>query len=261
MRAVCTQTYLPLRANPSDTSEMVSQLLFGETCNILHEADRWVKVRCDYDGYEGWVFRPSLTIISDSEFEGLMHAPRTILSNPILKVTEDVSDKTMYITAGSVLYNLNNKRSTFSLLNHTYSFTEQALLSNMAQPASEVIEMSFRFINTPYLWGGRSTFGIDCSGLVQTCFKVAGIVLPRDASQQAERGKLVSSVESVRPADLAFFQNPQGKIVHVGILLSSTEIIHASNYVQLNAFDKNGIWHPHDKIYTHRLAFIKRIIT
>ncbi|MGC8802202.1 MAG: NlpC/P60 family protein [Bacteroidales bacterium] len=261
MKVLCAQTYIPIRAAASDTSEMVSQLLFGETCQVMEEAGRWVRVRCDFDGYEGWIFRPSLILLSDEQHSQLTRMRKSIVNAPNLLAHDLKFKQSLYITAGSYVYELNFNTQTFWLLDRQYAYREPIpQISQSYSPSRIIIETALQMVNVPYLWGGRSTFGIDCSGLVQTCFKIAGIALPRDAAQQAQLGDKVASIDDIRPADLAFFKNDQGRIIHVGILLSPHQIIHASNFVQVNNFDQHGILHPGKTGYSHRLAFIKRII-
>ncbi|MCX7987028.1 MAG: C40 family peptidase [Bacteroidales bacterium] len=261
MKAICAQTYIPLRALPSDRSEMVSQLLFGEICEIIDENDKWVKVVCEFDNYEGWMFKPALRILSDEEYNVLKESSKVVIDVPILEVHDLNLQNHFYITAGSVIYNLNDSDRSFNLLNQRCKLSGNfPYMPASTSKVKKVLAAAYVLLKTPYLWGGRSTFGIDCSGFVQTCFKIAGIPLPRDASQQSLVGKTVPSIDMTLPADLAFFQNSEGKIIHVGIMLSDSLIIHASNFVQINSIDRIGIIHPETGDYSHRLAIIKRII-
>ncbi|HOK51866.1 MAG TPA: C40 family peptidase [Bacteroidales bacterium] len=261
MKALCAQTFIPIRAAASDTSEMVSQLLFGETCQVMAQTEKWVKVRCDFDGYEGWVFKPALTFLSEQEYLLLRQSPQSIVNIPILTAREAKNQHPIYLTAGCCIYNHEPNKRTFSFLDRQYSYEDNfSQSSNMDESAKIILETALRLINVPYLWGGRSTFGIDCSGLVQTCFRVVGIDLPRDARMQAMLGKPVNDFEDIRPSDLAFFKNADGIIIHVGILLSSSQIIHASNFVRISAFDERGILHDSGQDYTHQLAFVKRFL-
>jgi gamma-D-glutamyl-L-lysine dipeptidyl-peptidase len=115
-------------------------------------------------------------------------------------------------------------------------------------------------LNSPYLWGGKTPFGIDCSGFTQMAYKLAGIKLRRDAWQQAEQGHTINLLEETEPGDLAFFDNDEGNIVHVGIILRDHKIIHAAGKVRIDSIDHYGINNKELKKYTHKLRLIKRMV-
>ena len=115
------------------------------------------------------------------------------------------------------------------------------------------------FLGTAYLWGGKSIFGVDCSGFVQQLYKLFGIFLPRDAYQQAEVGELVGFLQEAKLGDLAFFDNDEGRITHVGMLLSDRLIMHASGNVRIDPIDHAGIIHRITGKRTHHLRLIKRV--
>ena len=116
-----------------------------------------------------------------------------------------------------------------------------------------------RYLNAPYLWGGRSPFGIDCSGFTQLVFKFAGIKLQRDAYQQGGQGSIINFIEEVQPGDLAFFSNDEGAIIHVGIMLKDNRIIHSSGKVRIDKIDHFGIYNAETKKHSHLLKLIKRM--
>ncbi len=164
----------------------------------------------------------------------------------------------MPLLAGSILYDLHEKK--ISLFNKSFQLKEPLSFNKQENNYKVIPKIARQFINTPYLWGGRSSFGIDCSGFVQTVYKIAGIKLPRDAAQQAKQGIFVSSLDETLPGDVAFFENEDGNIVHTGILLSKKEIIHASGKVHIASIDEKGIFNQEKQLYTHKLAVIKRMV-
>lgn len=236
---------IPMRKTPAESSEMVSQVLFGEIFQILEKEKNWSYIKLEYDGYEGWI---------DSKTYGMLAtkpatAPRVIKDKLIWH--ESANGK-FPLPMGSELHeNLPNIEPYMIQLAHPLPKENNAY---------KLTEMAKAFLNTPYLWGGRSAFGIDCSGFTQVLMKAQGITLPRDSSQQALKGTTVEFVKDALPGDLAFFDNQEGIITHVGVLLNPSEIIHASGMVQINRFDHQGIFHPLSQKYTHKLRIIKRLI-
>ena len=116
------------------------------------------------------------------------------------------------------------------------------------------------YLKAPYVWGGKSIFGLDCSGLVQQLYGLVGIQLPRDARQQVEHGQPVHFVVQARPGDLAFFDNAEGRIVHVGLVLEEGRILHAHGEVRIDPLDHNGIYNKDLGRYTHKLRIIRRLL-
>ena len=116
------------------------------------------------------------------------------------------------------------------------------------------------YLNSPYLWGGRSPFGIDCSGFTQMVFKLNGIKLPRDAYEQAEIGKTLNFIEETQKGDLAFFDNEEGKIIHTGIIIDKNKIIHSSGKVRIDNLDHYGIFNAETGKYSHNLRLIKKVV-
>jgi cell wall-associated NlpC family hydrolase len=133
--------------------------------------------------------------------------------------------------------------------------------TQQTQSASNINYITRQFLNVPYLWGGKTPFGIDCSGFSQIVVRCIGINLHRDAYQQAEQGKVVSFLEEVQTGDLAFFDNEEGRITHVGIMLNSHSIIHASGKVRLDNIDSYGILDAENRNYSHKLRIIKRLLS
>jgi hypothetical protein len=246
----------PLRAEPSHRSEMVSQLLFGEYCELLETSKDFLKVKCAYDGYEGWCQRSQLVETNGVE--------RTLKAGFVSAYTSEVlvNDESYIVPhAAPVPVSLASpeiKIGGYRIMNlePVASFKESGAEVNIPRLISEY---AHRYMGTSYLWGGKSVFGVDCSGLVQQVFKMVGIKLPRDAYQQAAEGELVGFLQEARLGDLAYFDNEEGRITHVGIMLNDHQIIHSSGYVHIDNIDSQGIIHHITKERTHKLRIIKRM--
>ncbi len=255
--AICPLSLVPCRREPNHRSEMVSQLLFGELAEILETQPNWLKIRNTYDAYESWVEEKQLLLIDDEQFQ-MMQKPPFYLSAELVSVAIRQSDRQLIpLLFGSTL--------PFYMHGFCNMGTEKISLEGQAiDPTTEgsrdkIAETAYMYLNTPYLWGGRSPFGIDCSGFTQMVYKLNGIFLPRDAYQQAEMGDTLSFLEEAQPGDLAFFDNEEGRITHTGIVLENGKIIHASGEVRIDLLDHQGIYHTHKKCYTHNLRLLKHV--
>jgi cell wall-associated NlpC family hydrolase len=254
---ICRVAVSPLRADQSDRAEITSQLLFGDHVEILEKTDKWWLVRNAYDGYEGWLDYKQLGDLNAGQFEqyngGNFMAPAQV-TNEII-----ATDGTKYyLPAGSNLPLYENGHCYLGDEKFEVTFTPQqpdAVIS-----MDKVVSTALFFQNAPYLWGGKTLFGIDCSGLAQVVFKLNGIKLNRDAAQQAEQGTTVDFLPEVKTGDLAFFDNDQGRITHVGIMLNANEIIHASGKVRIDPMDNQGIYNAELGRYTHKLRIVKRFV-
>jgi cell wall-associated NlpC family hydrolase len=243
--AICIVPVSPMRAQPSHKSEMVSQLLFGEPCEIVEQAaDQWIKIRCRYDGYEGWCQAGQ---VIEAQEEKYHTNPKVLASEWVNRL--QYNGQPMMVPLGSCLF---MEESALSYTGKTWN------IEHAEKNAASMSQLANEFLNTPYLWGGKSVFGADCSGFTQTVFKFFGIPLLRDAWQQAMQGEIISLLEETRCGDLAFFDNAEGKITHVGILLNPFEIIHASGKVRIDKIDKMGIVNIENLQRTHQLKIIKR---
>jgi cell wall-associated NlpC family hydrolase len=253
---ICRVAVAPMRSEPSDKAENVSQLLFGDYTEVLKKTERWWYIRNAFDQYEGWVDFRQLEVITQDEYVGGLNIIRLVPASP-LNVIIDPDGNNLYLSAGSNLPYfqsgscfLGNKRYEIKFEPKMYQFSD----------IHNLISTALFFLNTPYLWGGKTFFGIDCSGFVQAVFKLNGIKLKRDAWQQAEEGAIVDFLQEAKAGDIAFFDNPEGRITHVGIMLSNSEIIHASAKVKIDAIDNQGIYNAELGKYTHSLRIIKRFI-
>lgn len=254
--AIATTTVIPLRAQPNHQSEMVSQLLFGEVVRIIENYKKWVKIFNAFDNYEGWVDLKQLTIISEEEANHLLKSVTFYTKEIVTNVYDLDTKQEVRLLFGSHLPGYNNGK--INIANHDYIIRESPLSLRSNSSIESIVLNARQFIGAPYLWGGKSPFGVDCSGFVQQVFKVCGIDLPRDASDQAIEGELVSFIGDAKEGDLAFFDNELGQITHVGIILKNQKIIHAFGQVRVDIVDHNGIFNEATNDYSHNLRLIKR---
>jgi hypothetical protein len=256
---VCKLSIVPGREESSDKSEMITQLLFGDHYKIIEEKAKWTKVRVAYDKYECWICIKQTHEISKEQYEKLESQEKLAICTALTQPVKHIDSKEMLpITLGSTLPLL-KKNNQFALGDDEYVFIGSTY--KPSKPSREKsIDFARMFINAPYLWGGKSPFGIDCSGFVQLVYKLIGIKLPRDAYQQAEIGQTLSFVEEAQQGDLAFFDNSEGEITHVGIILNDNYILHASGKVRLDKIDHQGIFNMEKKSYSHKMRLIKSII-
>ena len=253
MFGICNLAIIPLRAEPSDRSEIVSQVLFGEHFEIIETRKQWSKIKLHFDNYEGWVDSKQYQIITDSDFKTL--SKESIVLN---------SDLIEYITGKNNLLIPIPLGASLSFLNHpeinSEEFDFEGSKIEGIKPKANLIETAFMYLNAPYLWGGKTPFGIDCSGFTQMVYKLNGYSLARDASQQSNQGEALSFIEESEPGDLAFFDNEEGNIIHVGIIMEDNYIIHASGKVRIDRLDHLGIYNAETNRHTHKLRVIKKII-
>ena len=255
---ICSVPAAPLRAEPSHRSEMVSQLLFGEKVEIMKESGAWLFVVCDYDHYEGWV---NAGQIEKLPLKAYNKSPQ-FLSKQI--GDRLVSEKgTTLLSPGSSLFGLQGSKFNWQK-SGSVKYKGKKLDPSVTQRDAKLIaEYAELFYGAPYLWGGRTAFGIDCSGLTQVVFKMLGYALPRDASQQVQKGHTIGFLQEAQCGDLAFFDNEEGRITHVGLLLDNQTIIHAtetSGGVVVDSIDNGGIVSRKLKKRTHNLRIIKRYL-
>ncbi len=250
---------IPVRREPSERSEMVTQILFGERYKILEETDRWVYVRLLYDDYCGWIDIKMVTLM-EQNFN--INSCRLAMASETFNIVnrKDTWGNKL-IVPGSDLPYFNHNDNSFIIGEYKYILNGAYFeLPGSKNIRESVIDCALKFFNAPYLWGGRTPYGIDCSGLTQIVYKMNGIKLKRDASQQVLNGDTMSFVEEALPGDLAFFGDDEGTITHVGIIWKHHKIIHASGKVRIDNVDHQGIYNEELKRYTHRLRTIKRII-
>ncbi|MFC7348072.1 NlpC/P60 family protein [Chryseobacterium zhengzhouense] len=236
-KGICIVTVAPVRAENSDKAEIVTEILFGESADILEVNKNWTKIKMHYDGYEGWMDTKQIKPVSDEY----------LANRKVTLITEDFSSV------------MTNDGKTLLSMGSEVEFP--AVASRRSHDLRESIALTAKeFLNIPYLWGGKSFFAVDCSGFVQLVYKIHHVKMPRDTYQQAEVGEALTFVEESQPGDLAFFENSEGKIIHVGIMLENQKIIHASGKVRIDTLDSSGIFNKEMNKHTHKLRVIKSIL-
>jgi cell wall-associated NlpC family hydrolase len=252
---ICNLSIVPLRIEPSDKSEMVSQLLFGEHFTVLEIREKWSKISIAFDNYEGWIDTNQYLQISEENYFEIEESKKT-LAGELIDFATDENDNFLTIAIGATLPFYNTKNLKLGTFNYRY----EGQVFMVKQPKESLIEMAIKFLNSPYLWGGKTPFGIDCSGFTQMVYKLCGHKLLRDAGQQATQGEALSFIEESEPGDLAFFDNEEGVIVHVGIIMKDNYIIHAHGKIRIDRIDHSGIFNVDTQRHTHKLRVIKKII-
>ena len=234
---ICKLSAIALRKEPRHGSEMVSQLLYNETYTVLDKVQEWILIQTDFDQYQGWIQAKQCHEISEEEFKALKTKKVYLTNKPIVEYNRQ------FLSMGTPLY-----ESHPDALEMPSEFHPELM-----------VDYAKMLLGAPYLWGGRTVMGIDCSGFVQVCARLAGLLLPRDASQQVKEGELVYFLQETQPGDLAFFGEEDGKITHVGIVMDNEQIIHCSGQVRIDYLDQTGIFNKERNEHTHRLQAIKRL--
>ncbi|WP_374951729.1 C40 family peptidase [Mucilaginibacter sp.] len=247
---ICNLAIVPMRAEPSDRSEQVSQVLFGETFEITEWMEKWVQINTTIDNYTGWIDRLQFTMLGHMAYKRLLQTAAPLTFRPVTQAWKIVDNTVIYLPAGSSLAFLEGTTS--------YVGNQKFEIVGEIGETDNMDNIARSYLNTPYLWGGRTHFGIDCSGFTQVVFRLTGKNLRRDASLQAQDGTAVESLSEAVHGDLAFFGADENKITHVGILLGNGQIIHASGKVKIDAIENEGIYSEDLKRYTHKLRCIRR---
>lgn len=255
---VCRLSLIAVRAEASDKAEQVTQLLFGEHYEVLASASdkKWLRIRTAFDEYEGWIDAKQHHPISKEYFDYMNRAE--------LKIATDISTSILYnkvpiaILMGSIIP---ISSAELFKMEEQFAFNGEAKNVGLKREFEFLRTVANRYLHAPYLWGGKSPFGIDCSGFTQMVFKICGYKLLRDAKQQATQGKAVRSINDIKPGDLAFFKNAEENITHVGIVYANGQIIHASGRVRLDTLNEQGIVHAETGLVTHQLSHFRSILS
>ena len=249
---------IAVRKESSEQSEMTSQLLFGELFEILETQQGWLRVKNEYDGYEGWINRTGVGLLEEEGLQKYRNYTSCIQPDSYLSLQRAAGEERMLVPAGAVLY---YEKNVPLKVHCGDTYRVEKLCNNADAEISErLLKTGRQFLNIPYLWGGKSTFGTDCSGLVQTIFKILGIALARDTSEQVKQGEPLNMLPEARTGDIVFFDNEEGEIVHVGLLMEPGLVLHASSRVRIDPIDHQGIYNRKLTRYTHKLRVIKRIL-
>lgn len=251
--AICFLPNIPLRRTPEDGGEMMTELLFGDACEVYEYTGTWARIKNKADGYEGWLTTKMLTFVSKNEYLEYDPIVQPVLSSYCAEAFDDRGQH-LLLTGGSVLPDYLPDGS-FRVKNRRFRLNPE-----LVKPVSEsVLDTAMKFLNSPYLWGGKNALGIDCSGLTQVAFRIHGIQLLRNACQQVTQGELVPFLQEALPGDLAFFDHDDRVISHVGMICGQGHILHASGNVHIDRLDEEGIFNEERGVYTHKLRVIKRI--
>ena len=251
---------IPIRKESSEKSEMTSQLLFGECFRILEIKNNWAFIESLYDNHQGWADEIMVTEINRETYNSIASETLLTIRQKIIELILP-DNSVQLIFAGSTIPFFDKNSGKFSIEGKEFRISKKPDSPDIKNIRQEMENVALLYYNSPYLWGGRTPFGIDCSGLTQIVCKICGIKLPRNAYQQSGYGKAVSAPGQSKKGDLAFFtKTGPENITHAGILLDQNKIIHASGSVRIDTFDEKGIFNKGLDAYTHRLAAIRNVI-
>jgi hypothetical protein len=255
---VCRLSIIPVRSEANDKSELTTQLLFGDHYEVTEftRDKKWTKIKTNFDQFEGWIDVKQHHSVSHDYYEYLNRAE--------FKITTDVTASLLYnkspqiILMGSMIP---ISSSELFKMEEQFAFNGEAKNLGQKREYEFLKNIAIKYLNAPYLWGGKSPFGIDCSGFVQMVFKICGYRLFRNSWQQSNQGKSFRNIDQGRPGDLVFFKNSEEKVNHVGIMLEDDKIIHASGRVRIDHLNEEGILNLETKIYSHQFSHIRRILS
>ncbi|HRJ28218.1 MAG TPA: SH3 domain-containing C40 family peptidase [Cyclobacteriaceae bacterium] len=249
---------VPMRTEPSDKAEQVSQLLFGDHYEV-HEVSKdknWLRIHVYYDQCEGWINAHQHHTVTREYYDYINRAD--------FKITTDLTSSILYnkspllILIGSIIP---ISGSELFKMEEQFAFNGDSKSLGVKREAEFLKSIALKYLNAPYQWGGKSPFGIDASGLVQMVYKITGYRLGRTLEEQSRQGKAVNNLAEAVPGDLIFFTAHTNRNNHVGLLLEKDKIIHAFGKVRIDYLNEEGILNLDTKIYTHALTGIRRVLT
>jgi len=248
MFGVCNLSIVPIRKEYNDKSEMVSQLLYGDCFEIIDSTEEWLFIKTLIDKYKGWIDKKQYLKIKSKETIDSINNNCSFSLN-ILHYIDTINETLLPIVIGS---NVNLAKHLSNNFDGDFC--------NEITSKENLLKTANIYLRAPYLWGGKTPFGIDCSGLTQMVYRINGYNIPRDAKDQSKHGTGLSFIDESEPGDQAFFDNSEGEITHVGLLLKNNHIIHAYGNVRIDKIDQTGIYNLESKRHTHSLRIIKKII-
>lgn len=245
---ICPLSVVPVRLIADDSSELITQLLYGDHFKVIDTRKFYSKIRIAHDNCEGWVNNQQFQLISEEDY--------TFINNSEIKYSTDLISSVITLENILIPLVLGSSIAHANLLEHSFEGNSIKTISNK----NDLINIASLYLKAPYLKGGKTPFGIDSSGFTQMVYKINGYHILRTAAEQATQGEPLSFIEESEPGDLAFFDNNEGVIDHVGIIMQNNYVIHSSGMVRVDRIDHTGIFNSDTKSYSHKLRVIKKII-
>ncbi|MFL2597891.1 MAG: NlpC/P60 family protein [Flavobacteriaceae bacterium] len=245
---ICNLSIAPMRNENSHKSELISQLLYGDCFKVISKKNEWLQITTITDDYSGWIDYKQTQLITKSEAEDISFTINSY-SSSLVDYIETSENKLISLVLGS------NVGAT-KFLGHGF----KGSIIKGKKPKSNLLKIASLYLHSPYLWGGKTPMGIDCSGLIQMIYRINGYNIPRDAAQQVKLGETLSFIDESEVGDLAFFDDEDDNIIHVGLLLGNNYILHAHGEVRIDRIDQTGIYNVKTKRHSHNLRIIKKLI-
>ena len=245
---ICNLSIAPMRNENSHKSELISQLLYGDCFKVISKKKEWLQITTITDDYSGWIDYKQSQLITKSEAEDISFTINSY-SSSLVDYIETSENKLISLVLGS------NVGAT-KFLGHGF----KGSFIKGKKPKSNLLKTASLYLHSPYLWGGKTPMGIDCSGLTQMIYRINGYNIPRDAAQQVKLGETLSFIDESEVGDLAFFDDEDDNIIHVGLLLGNNYILHAHGEVRIDRIDQTGIYNVKSKRHSHNLRIIKKLI-